>query len=193
MTTLLMPALLALVAGALVFEGRTALVCARALAPGGAATLTRLGAGFLLSEVWVIALLGVAHAVRPADWHALLGTGAGAIALYGIGWAVRDAGLWFGPRVAAGRGLCRVLVGAGALVQLAAAAGVVVAVAGLDWQGTPPVGPAVAVLAVAVPGCVLLVASLQAAGWLLLRRDWGTTFFTWTRSTPFAPVATVTG
>lgn len=180
MTILLLSAVLVLAAGALVLEGRTILACVRALGPGGAAVLTRLGAGFLLSEVWVVALVAVAHAVRPTDWHALLGTGSAALALYGTGWVLRDAGLWFGPRTGTGRGLWRVLVGLGALAQLAGAIGLAAALLRLDWQHTPPTGAAVTLLAVVVPGCVLLVAAVQTGGWWLLGRTWDSPFFAWT-------------
>lgn len=180
MTALLLTATLLLAAGALVLEGRTILVCVRGLGPGGARTLTRLGAGFLVSEVWVVALLAVAHAVRPTDWHALLGAGPAALTLYGAGWVLRDAGLWFGPRTGAGRSFWRALVGLGAVAQLAGAVGVVAALIRLDWQHTPPTGAAVTVLAVVVPGCVVLAAAVQTAGWWWLRNTWDTVFFAWT-------------
>lgn len=172
--------------GTLVVEGVVIARCVRAATPTGGVALTRLGAGFLASEVWTIALLGTTHGAFPGAWHAAVPWIAAPLTLAVAGWMLRDVGLWLGPRLGAGRGW-RWIVAAGATVQ---GLGLVAALAALclAWitGDVPAPGSAMgaasetalAMLALTLPTGVALVVALQLAWWRLLggvRVPW----FTW--------------
>lgn len=134
--------------------------------------LTRLGAEFLLTEVTVIALIGLAHGAYPLRTHAVTEAAWLPLGLYFAGWMLRDIGLWQGP---AGRGRLRWTVVIGAAVQaLAAVAAVAAIVAGAEWPGAAEPRhagtPAVAIAA---------VIALAAVG--ALRLAWGRRGFTTAR------------
>jgi hypothetical protein len=102
--------------------------------------LTRLGAKFLLTEVAVIALLGLAHGAAPLRTHALAAAAWLPLGIYFAGWMLRDVGLWQGP----GRdGRLRWAVVTGAAIQaLAVAAAVLVVSLTVDWpDGRSPATP----------------------------------------------------
>lgn len=94
MTAVVLSTVAAFALGALVLEGGTIVRCARAVGRGGGERLRRLGWTFLLTEVWVIALLGLAHAALPAQVHTILTAAWLPVMIYGLAWMVRDVGLW---------------------------------------------------------------------------------------------------
>lgn len=169
----LLVALLALAGYAGWGESRTMVRCvaaARSEQP-----LNRLGAEFLLTEVAVIAVLGLAHGAYPLRTHAITEAAWLPLGIYFAGWMLRDVGLWQGP---ARGGRLRWAVVAGAAVQVFAFAASLVTVALVaDWPtgaetrhaGTPAVAVA-AVIALAT------VAGLRLA-WG--RRSFMTARFAW--------------
>lgn len=161
---------------ALLAEGWTVLRCVASAGPGGAERLSRLGAGFLATEVWVMALLGLGHATVPGwiEAPALLVPLCG----YVTGWVLRDLGLWSGPRLT-WQWPARVAVVVGAVVQLLAALGAMVGVGavvvsgGADARFAPdPLLAPTAVIA------VLATLVLQGAWWAMLRER-GASWFGW--------------
>ncbi|XVX20126.1 hypothetical protein ACQP1U_17885 [Actinomycetota bacterium] len=177
-TVLALAALVVVVAAVVCLEGATVLRCVRALTPAGPATLTRQGAWFLASEVWVVGLLGLGHALVPTLFeHPSAGA---ALAVYVVGWVLRDIGLWFGPRsagdgAAASARLARTAVSVGAAVQLCAAAAFAI---GIVMSGTwqpPTAGPLLA--AVAVLGVAITAAGQSA--WRVLRLGAPDGWFAW--------------
>ncbi|SDH85902.1 hypothetical protein [Agrococcus jejuensis] len=178
--------LAALAAGSVVVEGCVIARCLAGLAPGGARHLTALGAGFLAGELWTIGLLGAAHGLVGPGLHALVPwiTVPATVAL--VGWVVRDAGLWLGPRFGPGAGW-RLLVAAGAAVQGCGTALVASAVA-LAWASgaPPPWSPeaassplATAVLHAVLPVALALGVALQLV-WLLALRGARIPMLDWT-------------
>lgn len=161
---------------ALLAEGWTVLRCAASAGPGGAERLSRLGAGFLATEVWVVALLGLGHAAVPGWVEApvLLVPLCGYVA----GWVLRDLGLWGGPRLT-WPWPARVAVVAGAVIQLiavlgaAAGIGVVAIGGGVDGRFAPD--PLLAPTAVVA---VLATLALQGVWWALLHGR-GAPWFRW--------------
>jgi hypothetical protein len=142
--------------------------------------LNRLGAEFLLTEVAVIALLGLAHGAYPLRTHAVTEAAWLPLGIYFAGWMLRDIGLWQGP---AGRGRLRWAVVIGAAVQaLAAVAALAAVVIGADWPsaaeprhaGTP------AVTVAAVTALVAVTALRLAWG----RRGFTTGWFAWFGARP---------
>lgn len=101
-------------------EGRTIAVSASAAFSGGAQRLSGLGAFFLGSEAWTLALLGSGHGIVPEATHQVLGRVGWAFALFVAGWMMRDLGLWLGPRMPTGasRTPWRWAVTMGATVQV---------------------------------------------------------------------------
>ncbi|GAB3708390.1 hypothetical protein [Mariniluteicoccus flavus] len=154
---------------ALVLEGRTIGTCVAAGLAGSGRRLTRLGGGFLFSEAWVVALLGLVHAAMPRASHAVFAVVWAPLMAYVAGWMARDAALWLGPRV--GRG--RALVAVAATAQVAAAAWamglVVVAWAGGGgFRGVAGVEPATAAtlpVAVVAPVLLVVVGAVQLVAW----------------------------
>lgn len=161
-------ALLAL--GGLLLEGRTVLRCLAGLR-GGAGPLRRLRWGFLLSEVWPLATVGLAHAALPSLTHSALAAAWLPVTLFTLGWMLRDWGLW--QVVLLGReGLWPRTAGAGALLQLlsglAAAAFAVPAlltsVRSQELELVPSTaGAGYGVLAVVAPLSVLVVLGVVLA------------------------------
>ena len=161
---------------ALLTEGWTVLRCVASAGPGGAERLSRLGAGFLATEVWVVALLGLGHAVVPGWIEApvLLVPLCGYVA----GWVLRDLGLWSGPRMFR-QWAARVAVVVGAVIQLVSVVGGVMGVGavavsgGADARFVPD--PLLAPTAVVA---VLATLALQGVLWVLLRGR-GAPWFRW--------------
>ena len=161
---------------ALLAEGWTVLRCAGSAGPSGAERLSRLGAGFLATEVWVVALLGLGHAAVPGWIEApvLLVP----LCTYVTGWVLRDLGLWSGPRLVR-QWLTRVAVVAGAVLQLLAGVGAMVGVGAVAVSGgvdarfapDPLLAPTAAV-------AVLATLALQGVWWMLLRGR-GAPWFRW--------------
>lgn len=163
----------ALLVGALVFESRT---IARAL-KGSSESLTRLGAGFLASEVWVIALLGFGHAAFPEHSHAIFAAAGGALWAYVVGWIVRDAALWLGPR-RGGRASFRTLARLGALLQIAAVAlGIVLAVLGWPGAVTEPERNGSVMTVLQISGLIGIAVVCGVA--LIARGPWLSPVFSW--------------
>lgn len=167
---------LLLALGVLVVEGAVIARCVRAAGRAGASALTRLGAGFLASEVWTIALLGAVHGAFPGAWHAAVPVVFAPCTIAVAGWMLRDAGLWLGPRLGAGRGW-RGVVAAGAAVQAAGLVATAVAL-GVAWVAgvVPAPGSAAGaasdvaldMLTLAVTPGVAVVIALQLAWWRML-------------------------
>lgn len=146
----------------LLVEGRTILLAASAALPGGPRRLTALGATFLGTEAWTLALLGSGHALIPGAVHAVLGPFGGALALFVAGWMLRDLGLWSGPRSisAVSERLWRLAVTLGAVGQLLGVLGVAAGWLVLRPPLAPGAGAGLLVLVlppVLLLGAVLLV------------------------------------
>ncbi len=177
MSAAVIGAALAVVAAmALLAEGWTVLRCVASAVPGGAERLSRIGAGFLATEVWVVALLGLGHAAVPGwvESPVLLVPLCG----YVTGWVLRDLGLWSGPRLVR-QWLARVAVVVGAVSQLLSALGAAVGVGafalggGADARFAPdPLLAPTALIA------VLATLVLQGAWWAMLRGR-GAPWFRW--------------
>lgn len=169
-------ALAVIAAMAVLTEGATVLRCAVSAGPGGAERLSRLGAGFLATEVWVVALLGLGHAAVPGWVEApvLLVPLCGYVA----GWVLRDLGLWTGPRLVRQRP-ARLAVVVGAVLQLlavlgiAAGAGAAVLAGGVEARFSPD-----PLLAPTAAVAVLATLALQALWWTMLRGR-GALWFRW--------------
>lgn len=120
--------------------------------------LTRLGAEFLLTEVAVLALLGLASGVYPLRTHAITEAAWLPLGIYFAGWMLRDVGLWQGP-AHGGRLRWAVVTGAGVQV-VAAVAAVAAVVRTAAWPtaaehrhaGTPAVALASVIALAAVAG-----------------------------------------
>lgn len=177
MSTVVIGAALAAVAVmALLAEGWTVLRCAGSAGPGGGERLSRLGAGFLATEVWVVALLGLGHAAVPGwvEAPALLVPLCGYVA----GWVLRDMGLWSGPRLNR-PWPARVAVVVGAVIQLLAVVGATVGIGavvvsgGADAHFAPD--PLLAPTSVVA---VLATLTLQGVWWVMLRGR-GAPWFRW--------------
>lgn len=164
--------LVTILVGTATLEGTTVARCTRVLGPAGPARLARVGWSFLLTEVWFVAFLGLGHAALPHVFHQVLIAAWVPISCYGLGWMIRDVGLWqvalldrvrWAPAVAVGAWLQAIAgLGAGALTVI-------------DFLGRPPVLAAesaatLGLLAVVAPLCILLVGGLQVWWWLLTRR-----------------------
>lgn len=137
--------------------------------------LTRMGAEFLLTEVAVIALLGLAHGAYPLRTHAITAAAWLPLGIYFAGWMLRDIGLWQGP---ARGGRLRWAVVTGAAVQvLAAAAALAAVVLTADWPtGAEPRHAGSSSVAVAAVIALATVAALRLA-WG--RREFTTGRFAW--------------
>jgi hypothetical protein len=137
--------------------------------------LTRLGAEFLLTEVAVIALLGLAHGAYPLRTHAITEAAWLPLGIYFAGWMLRDVGLWQGP-VRGGR--LRLAVVTGAAVQVLAALAALAALAlGADWPtGAEPRHAGSPVVAV---GAVVALAAVAALRLAWGRRSFMTARFAW--------------
>lgn len=180
MSRFLPVALAVLAVGAVLLEGRTLGLCLRAAAPGGARSLTALGAGFLTSEVWVVALVGAVHGGRPHAWHDLLAVGALPLGVGAVGWVLRDAGLWFGPRLGSS---WRVAVAGGAVVQVVGILGTLAALSVVvvrdGWDARPPEAPLADLVTTSAVVALVVVGLAQSVGWWTLGRSWRTPFFAW--------------
>lgn len=148
-------------------ESRTIAACLGAVRTP--ASLTRLGAEFLLTEVAVLAVLGLAHAAYPLRTHAVTAAAWLPLGIYFAGWMLRDVGLWLGP-VRTGRLRWAVVGGAGVQALALATAGVAV-VTGVRWPSEPE--PHHAGTAVVAVGALLALAVVGA-----LRLAWGRRGFT---------------
>lgn len=142
--------------------------------------LTRLGAEFLLTEVAVIALLGLAHGAFPQRTHAITEAAWLPLGIYFAGWMLRDVGLWQGP---ARGGRLRWAVVTGAAVQLLAAVAALVAVILVaHWPAGAELRHAgSAAIAVAAMIALGIVAALRLA-WG--RRGFTTARFAWSGARP---------
>lgn len=132
--------------------------------PTGAAPV---GWTFLLSEVWVIALLGFAHAALPDTAHAVFAAAWLPLTVFGLAWMLRDWGLW----QLALRGVDRpwravAAVGAGAQAVALIGTLTVVAATGVDTPPDPGQMSATTagVLAIVAPLCTACVVALQVFG-----------------------------
>ncbi|WP_127793989.1 cytochrome d ubiquinol oxidase subunit II [Agromyces sp. LHK192] len=105
-----------LLAGYLVVEGgvigagmrawparTTASTTARTTAAAPAHPGTGIGVGFLLSEAWTVAVIGLLAGAFTAYEAGLLVGAYPFAAAYLVAWLVRDGALWFGPRRASAR------------------------------------------------------------------------------------------
>lgn len=90
---LVLGTLVVLLLGSVLLEGRTVLRSLSGLR-GSPAPLRRLGWTFLLSEVWLLATVGLAHAALPFLTHAALAMAWLPATLFVLGWMLRDWGLW---------------------------------------------------------------------------------------------------
>ncbi|WP_068398275.1 hypothetical protein [Kribbia dieselivorans] len=157
--------------GATWLEGRT---ITRSVVAGALPNrvTTPVGWTFLLSEVWVVALLGLVHAALPATVHGVFAAAWLPLTVFGLAWMLRDWGLW----QLALRGVDRpwravAAVGAGAQALALIDALVVATAAG---AATPPdpgqmSATTAGVLAIVAPVCTACVGALQIAGWRLTR------------------------
>lgn len=169
------PLLAVLVIVWLIVEGRTIGVAIGSALPGGARRLSRLGAWFLGSEAWTLALLGSAHGLIPAATHRVMGEVGWGLALFVTGWMLRDLGLWLGPRSAsATRNRWRATVATGAVTQLV---GLVAVAAGWVLVAPDPMpGAGAAMLQNLLPPVLVLGGLLL----VLLHRLPPAGYFCWT-------------
>lgn len=177
MSAAVIGAALAVVAAmALLAEGWTVLRCVASAGPGGAERLSRLGAGFLATEVWVVALLGLGHAAVPGwvEAPALLVPLCGYVA----GWVLRDLGLWSGPRLVR-QWPARVAVVVGAVIQLVSVVGGVMGVGAIAVSGGTDARFAPdPLLAPTAVFAVLATLVLQVVWWAMLHGR-GAPWFRW--------------
>lgn len=181
----------ALTIGVVVLEGAVIVRCLGAAGQDGTARLDRLGAWFLASEVWTIALLGTVHGAFLGLWHALVPLIALPATVGLAGWVLRDLGLWLGPRLGANAGW-RWLVALGAAVQAAGGLGVAVATGWGFAAGTVP-APwvpgatastlALDLLAIVLPIALAAGAALQLWWWTRLQAT-VTPAFAWRSAAP---------
>lgn len=161
---------------ALALEGTTTLRCSGAALPDGSRRLTQLGSGFLASEVWVVALLGLGHAAVPGWIEAP--TLLVPLCTYVAGWILRDLGLWFGPR-GAWQTPWRAVVTVGAAIQaLAVVIGFVGVLLEISRGGVPARFDPDPLLAPMAAVALLATLSLQILWWVTLRST-GSEWFRW--------------
>lgn len=113
-----------------VVEGRTILIAATAVAPRGRSRLGRLGWGFLGTETWTLAVVGLAHGLFPRPVHEVFGQGPWGPVVFVAGWMLRDLGLWMHRRPGASRAwIATISLGASAQVlgAFATLAGILIA------------------------------------------------------------------
>ncbi|MDO5498349.1 MAG: hypothetical protein Q4F67_01560 [Propionibacteriaceae bacterium] len=162
-----------LMVAAVAEEGRTIARCLAAVR--GPGVLTRLGAGFLLTEVVLVALVGLAGGAYPHMTHAVLGAAWLPLGFFVAGWMLRDIGLWHGP-VVGGRLRGLVVVGAG--VQTLSVLATLACIALLTrWPTSPePFHAGTPLVAVAAVIAIGIVGALRFA-WG--PRSLATARFTW--------------
>ena len=167
MNRVLVASLIALGIGALVGEGSTIVRAASGWA-AGVERVRRIRWTFLLTEVWVLALLGFAHATTPEAAHHVLAAAWLPVTLYVLAWMARDVGLW---QIALRNDVrWTPVVALAAVGQLAFAGWAAVIVLGVDLPAKQPLSQtATEVMSFVAPVCVVAVLVLDLI-WLTTTR-----------------------